>query len=266
MNFMFARSRISLALTSLLTLVYSCGQESSSSIKEAWDSANNPAKMSLGSNDYEMQFDKLPTEGQLTKTPWTSTYWPTYLGGVSQRWFEGEDGNQNASLAEKAGYELLTKEKIAALSLEEKKLLSPSEKLDILRGQYDFPLTLSERSRTRILRTIPGNPSYESGFEIASWEGLCHGWAPAAINFEEPKPVTVTNSDNIEIPFGSADIKALLTFLEHAKRSRTNFLAGRCELDLNGDRYFEQILGRIYRALQSIDRPITSRQDHPRSL
>ena len=45
-----------------------------------------------------------------------------------------------------------------------------------------------------------------------SWNGICHGWAPAAASYPEPLPVTVVNKDGIKIEFGSSDIKALISF------------------------------------------------------
>ncbi|NBX17181.1 MAG: hypothetical protein EBR09_07440, partial [Proteobacteria bacterium] len=65
-------------------------------------------------------------------------------------------------------------------------------------GRFDFPTVQSERRRT--------SPA------AAAWEGLCHGWAPASLEFNEPEPVTVTGENNIKIPFGSSDIKALLSW------------------------------------------------------
>ena len=84
------------------------------------------------------------------------------------------------------------------LSLEELKSLSPAEKFDLLNAQYSYPLK-------------------KAVAEIASprrreWEGMCHGWAAAALNHPEPVPKTVTNKDGLMIPFGSSDIKALLSY------------------------------------------------------
>jgi hypothetical protein len=44
------------------------------------------------------------------------------------------------------------------------------------------------------------------------WEGICHGWSPASMNHNEPFPKLMTNPDGIEIPFGSTDIKALISY------------------------------------------------------
>jgi hypothetical protein len=106
------------------------------------------------------------------------------------------------------------------------KALSPAEKYDIFVGRYDYPLVQAEWKRTS---RGPGEPAIES------WEGLCHGWAHAAINYKEPKPVVVRNADGIEIPFGSSDVKALLTFFQgdaFDEAPPRRFLGLRCDDNL----------------------------------
>jgi Transglutaminase elicitor len=227
---------------SLCFLTISCGQSNHSTTKEAWDERNNPVEMSLGNEDYIMDFAKLPLSGRLTTHPWSADYWPTYRGGISQRWNKqsGDEGDY-VTLKDRAGYPILTRELVAAMTLAQKQELSPAEKFDIFTGNYDFRLTRQERRRTRVMRTIPDSPEYDENFEIPGWEGLCHGWAPGAINFAEPHSAVLLNADNIEVPFGSADVKGLLTYVEHAVPSKTNFLAGRCELDFTGYRYREPV-------------------------
>lgn len=77
-------------------------------------------------------------------------------------------------------------------------VLSPAEKYDLFIGDYGYGLK-NEVAR----RASPSR---------ADWEGICHGWAAAALNHEEPFPVVVTNSDGIRVPFGSSDLKALLSY------------------------------------------------------
>ncbi|MBF0205952.1 MAG: hypothetical protein HQK53_03600, partial [Oligoflexia bacterium] len=94
--------------------------------------------------------------------------------------------------------------------------LSPSEKYDIYAGDYNYTLTRNELRRTSRY--------------AASWEGLCHGWAPASLHFLEPQTTTVTNPDGIVISFGSSDIKALLTLLQGNYNKGKSYMAGtRCE-------------------------------------
>jgi len=105
-------------------------------------------------------------------------------------------------------------------TLEQLKALSPAEKYDIFMGRLDYPIVRSEW-----LRTSPDN---------AGWEGLCHGWAPAAGLYSEPSPVDIKSADGIQLHFGSADVKALLTYF-NAEYVHVNsyFLSQRCNADLD---------------------------------
>jgi hypothetical protein len=158
---------------------------------QSWDDNNDP---SIFAEKYQRQFSQLPLYHQLpnTSTPWSDIYWPSAEGGLTRRWYEP---NYDEPLF---NYTLNTKEQLEQMSHQEKQHLSPAEKFDILHGRYDYPTVASER-----LRTSPDDPG---------WEGMCHGWAPAAIHYKQPKPINVTNSDGIVVPFGSSDIKGLLTY------------------------------------------------------
>jgi hypothetical protein len=65
---------------------------------------------------------------------------------------------------------------------------------------------------------------------------MCHGWAPAALNFQEPHAIILKGPSGISVPFGSSDIKALLSLHsgEYAT-SRQRFMAGRCNEDLRSN-------------------------------
>lgn len=139
---------------------------------------------------FEKRFDALPTEGRTEKTPWSGYYWAKNKGGISYRWQTNESHT----------YASPTREMVASMSRDDIAKLSPSEKYDLLVGDYQYPLTFGTKSR---------NSANEAG-----WTGYCHGWAQAAIHFDEPEPVSMVNPDGIEIPFSSADIKALLTFYQ----------------------------------------------------
>jgi hypothetical protein len=207
---------------SLFALLVSCGsQESPNSLKEAWDQPNRPERFA---GNYEFNLDKLPTQGESGTARWSGDYWASYKGGLAHRWNAGGD------LSQTAAYILPQREALRSMDL---KSLSPAEKYDIYSGDYSFSLTRLERARTRVLATIPGTAEFVPGFSIPSWEGLCHGWAPASISYQEPQPITLKNKDGLEVPFGSADVKALLTYAMHeGVGSQTVFLGRRCEIDL----------------------------------
>lgn len=187
----------------------------------AWDKKNKPELFEF---DYERNFKGLPLTGQLKKLPWSGYYWPTYEGGITYRW--NKDTHRPE---EKYGYDLLTEETLKSV---DSKTLSPAEKFDLFIGDTSFPLTNFERNRTNIMKTVPGGPSFQEGFEIPTWEGLCHAWAPATLAYDNPAPVTLKGQDGKDISFGSSDIKALLTYHLHNSQSpKTNFLGSRCNFD-----------------------------------
>ena len=176
------------------------------------DGYNNP-NLILG-EAFERNFRSLPTDGSLGEEPWSDTYWPKNKGGISHRWRTDESHT----------YELHTKEELILGGVGLVENLSPAEKYDLLVGNYDWSLTHREMAS--------GNPNE------ASWAGLCHGWSPASLAYDEPHPVVLENPDGIRIPFGSSDIKALLSYFrgevirsdypEHDWRSQTMVLGSQC--------------------------------------
>lgn len=178
--------------------------------REFWNPGNNP---SLMGSDFDKGFFALPLSGKLDETPWTDTYWPSNRGGISARWADAAFNSDESNF----GYVPPSREQVARMTKRQLALLSPAEKFDIYNGDYSYPTVQSERRRVR--PTLP------------SWEGLCHGWAPAAVHFKEPQPVTMRNADGVEIPFGSSDVKALLTYYQGnvaSNQVRTVGIAARC--------------------------------------
>lgn len=172
---------------------------------------------------YEKKFSNLPLAAAINDSQklWANDYWPRRNGIINYRW-----NAKNPS-----GFKLIspTKEQLFKMSLEELATLAPSEKLDILNGNYNYPLKEESDSRS--------NP------RAPIWHGICHGWSPASINHNEPHPKTLVNPDGIVVPFGSSDIKGLLSYYyaykhevvsthQMGKRCQINFGPG-CDNDLN---------------------------------
>ena len=191
----------------------------------AWNDSNRPELFEF---NYERKLGQLPKSGMLTVRPWSGNYWATYTGGIAFRW------NKALKVEEKQdryGWDIPNYDNLSAASVP-LKYMSPSEKYDIFLGNKDFPLTNYERKRTNIMKTVKGSSEYDASFKIATWEGLCHAWAPATINYDNLGPVTMTNKDGIKVEFGASDVKALLTYHLHLNKSpKTNFLGSRCNLD-----------------------------------
>ncbi len=211
------RRIVRLALVPVLALSGSiwlagCGG-SASSLKEAWKPTNDP--LNLG-GDFNRLLSALPLTGDADQKPWTDTYWPSYQGGIANRW--NDPAHPSAF-----SMHIYTQAEVAALPMQELAKLSPAEKYDLFVGDYQWPLTYIQRTTHSVNDPL--------------WFGYCHGWAPAAINFKEPKPVTLANPQGIQVPFGSSDIKALLTYSQqyHRVPADLHVLGTRCNVDLHAD-------------------------------
>lgn len=176
-------------------------------IDEAWGPDSDPAIMNFF---YKKKFSELPLRASLTnsKKLWSGDYWPLSKGNINYRWYSSKKIGLNLRSP--------TKEEALDMSIPELAELSPSEKYDLFTGRYDYPL---RREVEKI-----ANPNAKI------WEGICHGWSPATINHNEPTPKLLLNPDGIRIPFGSTDIKALLSYYyAHVYRSPdTHQMGKRC--------------------------------------
>lgn len=180
-----------LVILSFLIVATSCSQNLSiSKTQEAWDGYNNPQNLD---SKYVTKFDLLPLTGSKLDRlrGWSGHGWPSVNGGIAVRWFESHGASDT-------GYRPFTEQELKSMSKEDLKRLSPAEKYDIYMGRFDYPTVSHERNRINVTRN-------------ESWFGLCNGAAAASLLFDEPKPVELKGVTGITVPFGSADIKALLT-------------------------------------------------------
>lgn len=173
----------------LFSLVCLLSTTQASSMKEPWGPLSSPELMS---HQFQYDFQKLPLYGFAYHETnyWSGGYWNNKKGSINYRW--------NAEHPRGFNLDSPSKEKLSTMSLTEISKLAPSEKYDLYIGRYDYPLRkeVEKWADTRAL----------------SWEGICHGWAPASMNHPEPLPKTLLNPDGFQIPFGSSDIKAILSF------------------------------------------------------
>lgn len=196
----------------ILFLFLGCGkielakdQDARSQLEEGWTPSNDPQKMLP---NYEKRFEKLPTAGSLKKLPWSDTLWKEIRGGIANRWNGGGDGLK---------YEPIPLENVKKLSKEEISRLSPAEKYAILVGDEQYDLVDYER-----WRSDPNRPG---------WDHLCNGWAATALNYLEPRAVTLKSEAGIDVPFGSSDIKALLNFNQASCYAPMVSVGERCDED-----------------------------------
>lgn len=163
--------------------------QSQNGLLEAWKGFSDPE---IFESDFTHKLSALPLEGsiQASTKSWSGDYWASKKGGINIRW----------NAPEKVGFDYKSpaKAQVLTMSLEQLKTLAPTEKFDLFMGRYDYPLKEEAKGTASKL--------------AQDWAGICHGWAPAATFHNEPTPKLMTNPDGIKIPFGSGDIKALLSY------------------------------------------------------
>lgn len=205
-------------------------------VNRPWTNISDPLIMSA---TFLRSFSDLPLEGAVTDQNkyWSGDYWALKHGNINYRW--------NAPKPQGFHYRSPTKSEVMSLSLLELSYLAPSEKYDLLLGLYDYPLRKEVERFTSPTREI--------------WEGICQGWALSLMHHQEPQPRTLKNPDGIDIPFGSSDIKALLSYYYAYKyspvtsrqmgyrcsRSRWPWGGDRCTDDLNAGAFHIVLTNKI---------------------
>lgn len=213
-------SKWSVGFLSMISLLLSsCGpthDESPSEALERWNRANDP---SILVDSYTVRLSSLPFSGRAAHTPWTDSYWPANRGGLAARWQQTKRDGFSYQV-----HDFMT---ILSMSPHQIAALSPAEKYDIYRGDMTYSLVRAER--------VDNQP-----FE-ADWAGICHGWAAASVNMQEPRAVTLTSPQGIVVPFGAADVKALVAYAHTVGKvaGDTKVLGQRCDVDARtlGRRY-----------------------------
>lgn len=162
-------------------------------IEGRWSGLHSPRSFDFD-NDFIFKFKDLPTKSKRldkeTGKGWSASYWPSHRGGITIRW--------NKPVPQMFDFDFPTKFQVLRMSKEQINQLSPAEKFDIYKGNYNYPLASLAKKY--------GNPKKKE------WLGICHGWTPAAMHHVEPNAKTVVNPDGVEIGFASSDVKALLSF------------------------------------------------------
>jgi hypothetical protein len=187
---------------------------SSTAFAELYDGSAHPSNFTrlAGGVNLTLNYNALPKSGKLNddRLGWSETYWPSNKGGVAYRW--------NHPDPQPFKYHLNTKEELMKMSQKELSQLSPAELYDISNDDYNYTLT-----RKALSLYSPRD---------LWWEGICHGWSQAAINYPEPEPIVYTNASGIKVPIGSSDVKALLAMHEgyNYKGQTFGFAGKRCKV------------------------------------
>jgi hypothetical protein len=176
-----------------------------------WSSSNNPNKIVSNLNT---AFHELPESGVLKdqRLGWPGSHWASYIGGIAHRW---SAGNPQDFI-----YKLLSLAELRSLELHELAELSPAEKYDISNGDYSYPTV------KKIFKQYSPRES--------EWHGICHGYAPAALNHPEPASVTVVNPDGLSIYFYSSDVAGLLSYYyANVATTPVTLIGNRCNYGAN---------------------------------
>ncbi|MBA3546937.1 MAG: hypothetical protein H0T76_10680 [Nannocystis sp.] len=180
--------------------------------REAWGTQDNP---SLLDANFNYTFTQLPTSGAAKKTPWAGSYWPTWQDGINARW-AGADTDSAAKKYElafgKSGVE---------------NAVSAHSGVDSLFG--GTPCTSDAQCAAEQGSMCAKRTGEASGTCSATWFGICHAWAPAAILEDEPKQAVVFNG----VEFKVNDLKALMS-LAYTDDLDVKFVSLRCDEDEAG--------------------------------
>lgn len=156
---------------------------------KTWNGANDPFKIDRNFTTYLTQ---LPERGELKdrRIGWPGNHWANNLGGIAHRW--SSSNPQNFS------YKLRSLAELRKMAPHEFNELSPAEKFDIFNSRYNYPTV------KKVLGRLSPHES--------EWHGICHGYAPAALNHPEPDKVVLRNKDGLKITFYSSDVSALMSY------------------------------------------------------
>lgn len=139
-----------------------------------------------------------PNRARIEHFPWAMNYMPHSAGGMNWRWQSGQVTRQQDLLWNKfrTVQDIRNFLRDHPLSV---MMLSPAEKYDLYRGDYNF-------SFSKVEWQFRG----PRGGATPSWEGFCNGCRAAGISTPEPiNNVEVINPDGFKITFTPTDIKAL---------------------------------------------------------
>ena len=194
---------------------------------DAWDSANDPVRLS---QSLSYRISELPMSGRAGQTTWAASYWPTLQGSTNYRW-QGEStlsplekydsafndwtpaaGEFTSSVPEDCGPD--APERYGAY----RDWLGPAARWQS--GAQGRDVMYNGRDDDDDMKVDECDFDDHDG--IQSWWGLCHAWAPAAILEPEPLHAVEMNGQRFEV----SDIKALILTVYDGTDSL--FLGGRC--------------------------------------
>ncbi|MBD88716.1 MAG: hypothetical protein CL940_00065 [Deltaproteobacteria bacterium] len=184
----------------------------------AWTTPDDPA---IFGDDFNYTLSELPESGEAESTPWTGSYWPTFMDSINYPW-EGEGTDsptaKYAAAFERTGLEDRISEQYGIESIAHNEANEESS--------TGKPCTENDECNSDVGETCAKRVDAEEGRCIPTWFGLCHAWAPAAVMVAEPEQPVVYN----DVTFKVNDLKALATF-SYTAGLAVKFVSLRCNLD-----------------------------------
>jgi hypothetical protein len=165
------------------------------------------------------------TRTALPLQPWADSYWPMYKGIIGNRYADRSAPHAKTWLANHSHVISFPASSIIATGDQSRiNALSPAEKYDYVVGDPTFSLTRFVWNQ--------GASHYNRTGVVASWMGICHGWAAAAhmlVPVPE-KPVAVPAPNGTPVTFYPQDVKALQSMLWANGNPKTRYLGWRCDV------------------------------------
>lgn len=157
--------------------------------------------------------------------PWADSYWPTYRGQLGERY---ADRSIPKSKSWDVNYAHVMSDPASGIvssgNTVRINMLSPAEKYDFVMGDFDFTLTRYSWAQ--------GKKAKEEDKGVATWMGICHGWAAASHMgaYFIAEPTTVISQNGIPVTFYPQDIKALQSMLWANASPTSRFVSSRCSV------------------------------------
>jgi len=155
--------------------------------------------------------------------PFNDSYWPTYRGIVAYRYLD-RNVPDSTSWSDHHSYYISHPAESYLTSPEQTKKLSPAEKYDLLVGNSDWRLT-------RALWKKGADYLNQTGKNVPTWFGICHGWA-AASHMLLPlpmAPVQMVGANGQTVNFTSTDVRALQSYLWAQTPPQASYIGTRCQ-------------------------------------
>lgn len=160
--------------------------------------------------------------GHTHQVPWSDSYWPIYKGLIATRYQMSNHPNSGGWSTYYNHYQNHPAHTLIRSGRIDE--LSPAEKYDLLIGDSSWSLTQYMWNRGRTALNKHG--------AVASWTGICHGWA-AASQLGIPRaqtPITMTDvTGQHQIHFTIFDLTALTSYYWSKSGEKSFFVGNRCK-------------------------------------